>query len=82
MQFVDADIVKADGAFLGWDESRVVELGPVARDVRAVNSRTTCYAIVALLIMESPISDIWLGNNNKVFTDPCSLKNLDYKLIW
>jgi rhamnogalacturonyl hydrolase YesR len=45
-----------------------------------VNNRTTAYALNALIKLESNVENIWLGRNNKIFSDP--LKQGMHKLNW
>jgi hypothetical protein len=78
MQFIDESVPKADGAFFDVNESDLTSINYTSM---AINSRCTCYAVMALLILESPLQDIWLGENNKTFVDPCASK-VEYQLIW
>jgi hypothetical protein len=75
MQFSDSGDKKLDGAFQGGPcEDLSTEGG------RYLNIRTTAYALTALLKIESELSDIWLGGNNKPFIDP--LKKGTHNLVW
>lgn len=68
---------KLDGEFQGKYE------GPKNHPnggAHCVNNRTSAYALNALIKLESDAEEIWLGRNNKKFSDP--LKKGMHKLIW
>jgi len=78
MQFVNTGDSKLDGAFQGRYEGT----GEVPSNGEMyMNTRCSSYALTALLKIESDLSDIWLGNNNKQFTDPLK-KGENHKLVW
>ena len=76
---------KVDGAFEGVAEmpQNAPQAGatasPSAR--RAVNMRTTGYALMALLKLESDLQDIWLGRHNGHYIDP-GVRGAKYELTW
>lgn len=77
MQCRDTGNDKLDGGFKGKYE------GPAdfpGGGNTCVNNRTTSYALNALIKLESDVNDIWLGRNNKTFTDPLKLGM--HKLKW
>lgn len=77
MQYQDTDDDRLNGAFHGCYE------GPVnfpRGGERCVNNRTTSYALSALLKLESPLKEVWLGRHNKKFSDP--LKEGLHDLQW
>jgi hypothetical protein len=77
MQYKNTGDSKLDGGFKGKYE------GPAdypQGGESCVNNRTTAYALNALIKLESEVEEIWLGRNNKVFSDP--LKQGMHKLKW
>jgi hypothetical protein len=78
MQFDNTGDVHLDGGFRGRSEDSA-EL----QDEQCVNMRVSMYALIALLKLESEISNIWLGNNNRCFIDPLEkMKTNPYKFRW
>jgi hypothetical protein len=71
MQFIDVNMPKANGAILEVD----------VNSMAIVHSRTTCYAVMALLLLEGKLCDIWLGAYNKRFVDPAESRGIPH-LIW
>lgn len=67
MQFHDTGDTKLDGGFKGRYEGP--KDFPGGGDM-CVNNRTTAYALIGLLKMESDVKDIWLGRHNRKFVDP------------
>ncbi len=78
MQFDNTGDIRLDGGFIGMREEASDSDGE-----QCVNMRVSMYALIALLKLESKISGIWLGNNNKSFTDPLEELNQNpYKFRW
>jgi len=77
MQHVNTGDSRLDGGFTGKYEGPVDVPGS---GERCVNNRTTAYALNALIKLESNAENIWLGRNNKIFTDP--LKQGMHNLKW
>jgi hypothetical protein len=77
MQFQDTGDEKLDGGFAGRYEGPKNYPGG---GERCVNNRTTSYALNALIKLESDVEEIWLGRNNKKFSDPLyhGLHDLEY----
>jgi hypothetical protein len=74
MQFTATGNKKLDGSFQGGPcEDLSTEGG------RYMNIRTTAYALIALLKVESDLGGIWLGGNNAPFVDP--LRNGSHTLV-
>ena len=75
-QFENTGDPKLDGAFRGaYTGPKDI---PGAADVN-INIRTTQYAIIALLKIESDLSDIWLGRHNEPFIDAVRKENYMFK---
>ena len=67
MQVLDVGDARIDGAFRGGYAAPVKK--PAGGKGLCVNMRTTSYAVMALLKLESDLADIWLGRHNKPFAD-------------
>jgi len=81
MQVKGAADPRLDGGFRGKYEYGPQNV-PGAGDM-CVNIRTSGYALIALLKMESDLEDIWLGRHNKRFADPCDGDGeVKLNLIW
>jgi hypothetical protein len=79
MQCRDTGDPMLDGAFRGAFESYT---GCIQQpDEICVHMRTTGYALMALLKLESELPDIWLGRHNPRFADPVHTGALP-NLIW
>ncbi len=65
MQLEDTGNSQLDGGFRGKNES-----ADQTGKGLCVNNRTTSYALIALLKLESKLENIWLGRYNKHFVDP------------
>jgi hypothetical protein len=66
LQFLNTENSRLDGAFAEtYKSSEDFELHH-----KCVNNRTTAYALLALLKVESNLKNIWLGRHNKTFRDP------------
>ncbi len=78
MQYHETGDVKIDGAFKGRYEGPAGF--PGGGDV-CVNNRVTSYALSALIKVECDVKDIWLGRNNKIFSDPLK-EGVLYDLQW
>jgi hypothetical protein len=63
IQFHDTGDARLDGGF-----QEAPDLGGGEAEY-SVNMRTSMYALVALLKLESDVGDIWLGRHNAPFTD-------------
>jgi hypothetical protein len=78
MQCLNTGRTEVDGAFLGdrdgfLDQSSIrVPPSETHRNI-CINTRTTGYALMALLKLESTLADIWLGRHNTPFVDPLLL---------
>ena len=69
MQVNETQDERLDGAFRG-----AYEYGPEnvsGAGELCINSRTTGYALMALLKLESNLEGIWLSRHNERFVDPC-----------
>ena len=77
MQHSDTGDSKLDGGFAGRYEGPADF--PGGGDA-CVNNRTTAYSLSALMKLNNDLEDIWLGRNNKIFSDP--LKQGTHKLKW
>lgn len=68
MQFLDTCDSQLDGAFTGAFESYT---GATQQPGElCMHMRTTGYALMAMLKLESDLADIWLGAHNTPFADP------------
>lgn len=79
MQHRDTGDPKLDGAFKGAYHG---PSGPGAGEL-SMNMRTTQYALIALLKLESDLGGFWLSRHNDKFIDPLRthVKN-PYQFIW
>ena len=78
MQFDNTGDIRLDGGFRGMVEGDTGSDGK-----QCVNMRISMYALIALLKLESKISGIWLGSNNKGFIDPLEeLNKKPYEFRW
>jgi hypothetical protein len=77
-QFDNTGDKRLDGGFKGRLEGVSDSTGE-----RCVNMRTSMYALIALLKLESELEDIWLGSHNRPFIDPLrKLKDTPYIFKW
>jgi len=82
MQYLSTGDPLLDGAFQGafeaYTDAQQIEGETV------VHMRTTGYALMALLKLESNLTDIWLGRNDETFVDPLNKvpSNGLHNLIW
>lgn len=78
IQFAETGDVRLDGGFRGR-----FDMGSGANGEYCVNMRVSMYALIALLKLESALSGIWLGNNNKPFIDPLEqINEKPYRFKW
>ena len=79
MQRAETGDAKLEGGFRGHCPETNVE---GAAD-RSVNMRTTQYALIALLKLESDLGGFWLSRHNELFTDPLERnKEAPYRFVW
>ncbi len=81
MQVSDTQDPRLDGAFRGLCGAGCE--GPDAPDAGSlcVNNRTTGYALMALLKLESDLGEVWLSRHNKPFVDPLESGKFS-PLVW
>lgn len=78
MQLAHTGDAKLEGGFCGVPDGKEDD-----RDGPCVHMRTTMYALIALLKLEGKVSEIWLGNSNRRFSDPLlAPEDASARLAW